>query len=205
MNSSHSSTGTQTKAQVGLTNTERYQQVDNTLLVMLPAITRFEASKANRLICRHFGKRFLGPVTMLVDVEPYARVRVCWLSAKPTHGADHCKGWGRLIHDLSHYIFRRRHPRFRPHECGHATLEREIAAYVVSKGWLEGTLKPEVAAKQTTEERRLASLERLDERLKRWDVKQRRASNIIKRLTRQRASLMRRTSRRSTVRCEVQN
>jgi hypothetical protein len=205
MNCSQSSTGTGTKAPVGATNSERYQHVGNTLPAMLPAITRVEASKANRLICRHFGKRSLGPVTMLFDVEPYARVRVCWLSAKLSHGADHRKGWGRLIHDLSHYIFRRRHPHFRPHECGHATLEREIAAYVVSKGWLEGTLKPEVPAKQTTEERRRASLERLEERLKRWDVKQRRANSAIKRLTRQRASLMRRISRRSKIRCEVQN
>jgi hypothetical protein len=174
-------------------NTERYQSIDDTLPAMLPAITREEATRANRLLCKHFGKKCLGPVTMLNDVSA-ARTRACWLSPAPTRGSNHFKGWGRLIHDVSHRIFRRRHPSFRPHDGGHVTLEREIARYVVARGWLEGKLKPRIAhvKKLTADERRALLLQRTRASLDRWQMKCRRAENAIKKLKRKEAALVRR-------------
>ena len=174
-------------------NTERYQSIDDTLPDTLPAITREEADRANRLLCKHFGRKSLGPVTMLADVYP-GRTRVCWLSPKPTHGSNHFKGWGRLIHDISHRIFRRRHPHFRPHDGGHATLEREIAQYVVTRGWLEGKLKSRAAPlkKLSADERRALLLQRTQANLARWQAKSRRAENAIKKLKRKAAALVRR-------------
>jgi len=183
------------------TNTERYQIIDDTLPHTLPAITREEATRANQLLCRHFGKKRLGPVTMQNDV-PTGRTRVCWLSPKPTDGSNHFKGWGRLIHDVSHRIFRRRHPSFRPHDGGHSTLEREIAEYVIAHGWLEGALRPRPAPalkKLTSDERRALLLRRTQASLARWQAKSRRAQNAIKKLRRRETALARHLASRALV------
>jgi hypothetical protein len=102
-----------------------------------------------------------------------------WISTKPTTG--HHKGWGRLIHDVSHIVFARRHPSFRPHDGGHAALEREVAEYVVAKGWLEP--KP---AKPEPDQRSIRYA-RVCERLKKWESKAKRAETAIKKLRRAKA------------------
>ena len=123
-------------------NDQRYVPVEQALPAELPAITREEADKACARIFRHFGAKALGGPNMLYDARWRRPTRRCWISPRPTKGHD--KGWGRLIHDASHIIFRRRHPSFRPHDGGHARLEREIAQYVVAQGWLTGSLKTKV-------------------------------------------------------------
>jgi hypothetical protein len=172
------------------TNTGLYQLVDDALPDVLPAITREEAQRANELLCRHFGKVSMGPVTMLKVVAPRF-TRRCWLSSEPTRGTNHRKGWGRLIHDVSHRIFRRRHPHFRPHAGGHATLEREIAQYVIAKGWLEGSLIKR-KLKVSRNEKRTVILKRTEACLARWESKYARAGNAIKKLKRRYAALKRR-------------
>lgn len=175
------------ETQTTATNTDRYQQVDDTLPATLPAITRDEATKAAHLICKKFGKKSLGPVTMTFNVTPYA-TRRCWLSPQPTRGSNHDKGWGRLIHDMSHWIFHKRHPHFRSHDGGHSTLEREIAEYVVAAGWLDGKLKPAVKTKPTID----IKLQRIEANITRWESKHRRAMNALKKLKRKHAALTRR-------------
>lgn len=114
-------------------NDPRYAPVAAALPAVLPPITRAEATRANRKLTRHFGRRALGSPNQLWNVAPI-RTRRCWVSPRPTTG--HLRGWGRLIHDVAHIVFRHRHPSFRPHAGGHAQLEREVAEYVVAKGWL---------------------------------------------------------------------
>lgn len=166
----------------------RYERVRAALPESLPPITRVEAERAARRLFRHFGAVALGGPLMRYPAKFNGRVRRCWISTKPTEG--HLKGWGRLVHDVSHSIFRRRHPNFRPHAGGHATLEAEIAAFVVKQGWLEGTLQPKKSI-VTSDEKRIARLAKIDAAMKRWRTKQKRAANALRKLERRRRATVR--------------
>jgi hypothetical protein len=155
---------------------DRYEPVRAALPEVLPAITRQEAEKAQRRLYRRFGKLEDGR-----KVRPY-QVRRCWISPRPIYGND--KGWGRLIHDVSHHIFERVYPSRRPHDPLHAHYEAEIARYVATAGWLDGTLKPRPKAKPTLIQKRLAELVKVEAALKRWTTKANRAATAIKKLRR---------------------
>ena len=169
----------------------RYKQVSDTLPATLPPLTREEAERAAKRIFRHFGsaKDRGGAQADLGPIRFRGYVRRCWVSSKPTK--EHDKGWGRLVHDVSHDIFRRRHPGFRPHAGGHAQLEREIAEFVVAQGWLDGRLKT-IDKKPSREERHRCKLARVEEALLRWDRKLRRAQNALRKLRAREAALRRR-------------
>lgn len=91
-------------------------------------------------------------------------------------------GWQALVHDLSHYINDRTRPQHRGHGIWHASLEREMVAYVISSGWLDGKLR----SKAKTPSARPSSLARIEVRIKNWESKQRRAENALAKLYRQR-------------------
>jgi hypothetical protein len=174
-------------------NDERYDPIGQVLPPMTPPITRAEAQRAVIKLYKHFGKaelrsaNFGGPIQYKRTVA-----RRCWASTKPAPGSDPNKGWPRLIHDVSHMIFRRRHPRFRPHDGGHATLEREIAQYVVAQGWLDSKpLRPKAAAKLSKGEARALRLARIEAAIQRWQAKQRRAENALRKLKRQQRAALR--------------
>jgi hypothetical protein len=175
-------------------NDPRYVPVENALPPVLPPCSRVEAAKATRRIVRHFGGTQHGGPDMLQPVR-WQRVRVCWLSSVETKGTNHHKGWGRLIHDLSHIIFDRRHPTFRSHHGTHALLEREIAEWVVAQGFLTGKLRPQDKSKRKAPNQ---ELEMLAGRLKKWQSKFTRAQNAIKKLHRRRKVLERRLATRTT-------
>jgi hypothetical protein len=167
-------------------NDQRYVPVEQALPAELPAITREEADRAIKKIMAHFGSKALGGPSMMYDARWSRPARRCWLSTKPTTG--HYKGWGRLIHDASHIIFRKRHPSFRPHDGGHARLEREIAQFVATRCWLDGSLKAKAAPKPTAVDK----LARIEARLSLWDSKRRRAETAIRKIKRQKYALTRR-------------
>ena len=79
-------------------------------------------------------------------------------------------GWRRLVHDLSHYIHRKRFPTAPGHDPAHAGLEKRLAAQVESSRWLDGrfkaTPKPKRLAPPLTE-RRAAKAQRALERAER--------------------------------------
>ena len=119
-------------------NDPRYADVNDGFIY--PAITREQAAAALKAIIGRFGRledasavrtRRMGTtpgssniVRFWTDGKGYRRV---WISRKPCAGVD--KGWGRLIHDAAHMVFRYRHPSWRPHAPGHEKLEYEIAQY----------------------------------------------------------------------------
>lgn len=89
-------------------------------------------------LVRRFGRKSLASANVEHDMHVPAYVlrgRRCWGGPG---------GWPRMIHDVSHAVFRYRHPGFRPHAGGHETLEREIMLHVLSQGW---ALKPTPRAK----------------------------------------------------------
>jgi hypothetical protein len=112
--------------------------------------------------------------------------RTCWASTKPTQGHD--KGWGRLIHDLSHIIHEYRHPKERPHGPLHSGIEREVQQYVEAHGWLAP--QPE-SVKPTLTERRADRLASIEQRIARWERKHKRATRALAKLTRQRRAIER--------------
>jgi hypothetical protein len=97
--------------------------------------------------------------------------RKCWAATKPTTG--HFKGWGRLIHDVSHMVHRYRHPKARPHAHGHEAIELAVMRYVEAHGWLIEEPKT-----RDNSHKMLA----LQERILRWESKERRAKNALKKL-----------------------
>lgn len=166
----------------------RYVPVAQAWPATLPPLTRAEAERAARRLFRKFGGVALGSPSMMFAAR-FRRVRTCWLSSKETSG--HFKGWGRLAHDVSHDIFRARHPSFRPHDGGHATLEREIAEFIVAQGWLSGALRPAEPTKPGLEEKRAKRLAQTDAAIERWTRKQRRAENALRKLKRRQRALLR--------------
>ena len=156
--------------------TDRYEPVRATLPDTMPAITRVEAQKAANRIWRKFV-----PKAQQLNVE--RRVRRCWISRSSTRG--HWKGWGRLVHDLSHQVFRRiyRGSR-RPHDPLHAKYEADIAAYVVEMGWLDGRLKQKVRVKARPAPS--DKLVRTEAAIRRWESKAKRAAAALSKLRRQR-------------------
>lgn len=176
----------------------RYDPIGSVLPPVTPPLTRVEAHKAAAKIYTRFGKAELRPVPKVdgVTLPPITyrrtRARVCWASTIPRPGNDPNKGWPRLIHDVSHSIFRRRHPSFRPHDGGHATLEREIAEYVVAQGWMiDHALMPKGKPKPLKADAHAAKLARIEAAIVRWTAKQRRAENALRKLKRQHRAAVR--------------
>lgn len=95
---------------------------------------------------------------------------------------DECGGgWHEIVHSVSHMaswrLYRENHgPR-------HAWIERELIAYAVSSGFLDGRLRrepkpaPEINRTQLRRNKLLA-------RIKRWEAKRNRAENAIRKLAR---------------------
>lgn len=177
-------------------NDERYDPISSVLPASTPPITRAEAQRAAIKIYKHFGKAELRSANFDQPIVYKGTARRCWASTKPAPGKDPNKGWPRLIHDISHRIFRRRHPGFRPHAGGHATLEREIAEYVVAQGWLcDGSpLRPKAKPKLCRAHLQAARLARIEAAMLRWDAKLRRAQNALRKLKRQRGAAERRAA-----------
>lgn len=93
-------------------------------------------------------------------------------------------GWHRLVHDISHAAHQRINRRGKPHEGDQARLESKLIRYVVEHGWLEGKLKSKAKpkAKPTLYEKHQLRLERIDELIKGWETKQRRAETALRKL-----------------------
>jgi hypothetical protein len=79
-----------------------------------------------------------------------------------------------MIHDASHYVFERRHPSARPHDGGHAALEREMVEYVARKGWAVPKA-PKLKARPSYAER----LTHTRALMARWETKAKRADTAI--------------------------
>ncbi len=164
-------------------NDPRYAPVEGALPTTLPPLTMANALPAYLRIVRRFGATKDIPVGVLEAragrpiTSNRKRARRVWASTKPTTG--HYRGWGRLIHDASHYIFERRHPNARPHDGGHATLEREIAQWVVERGLIG------IYSRPPEPKRRPSYAERIDHNralMAKWERKAKRAATALRKL-----------------------
>jgi hypothetical protein len=163
---------------------ERYQSVNGAWPDAVPALTAAEAtSAAKRLYRLGMGRAFRGK-TRLTSGRRYNYVRRGVLFVNPK--GHHFGGWRDLVHDLSHYCHRRKHPGHKPHDGRgtHAFIERTMIEHVVNSGWLDGRLKrPDKPTKQT--DVRALRQRRVLERLAAWEAKRKRAERALAKLRRQ--------------------
>lgn len=180
----------------------------------LPIPTADEAIKGARKLYRFAtGRTWTGPVRVtsgrrstwirngVFVVNPNGRD----YAGKDDEGkARYLTGWETIVHCLSHYAHNGK-----PHCKAQALLESRMIREVIKRGFLTGALRgdkrievagemsavfhdsalhEQVAAEQKAQARRvdaLRNLECLNERIKRWESKQRRAENALAKLRKQ--------------------
>jgi hypothetical protein len=151
----------------------------------LPELTAQEAVSAARRLYRFIMKRpFRGEVVATTGN------RFTWtyrgqLRVNPKRTRALHPGWHDMVHLLSHLCHRKLHPGHKPHDKRgtHAWIERQMIEHVVNSGWLEGKLKRpektkvEIDLQDKRQRQVLAGIAR-------WEAKQRRVKNALKKLYR---------------------
>ena len=137
-----------------------------------------EAVRAARRLYRFaFKKKWHGRIK-LTSGRRYSYIRWGTMYVNPDwngHG-----GWHELVHMLSHSFCSHMYPSAKGHGPQHAWLEKEMTAYVVKSGWLDGKLRPKTKQpkpdlKQTRYQSTLASI-------KAWTTKKKRAETALRKL-----------------------
>lgn len=164
-----------------------YNAVPAALPATLPAIDREAARRIATMIYRRFrsDRRY-----RFTDWE----VRRVWLSKTPTLASNHSKGLGRLVHDLSHRIFRATYPNRRPHDPLHAKYETDVAAYVAGLAIVRTLANPPPPKPKkpapTLEQKHAAELLKVEAAIKRWTTKAKRAETALRKLKRKQRRLL---------------
>jgi hypothetical protein len=161
-----------------------YASVNRDWPATIPPITRIEAERAAKRIVKRFG----APPRL-------ARVRRCWISLDPARSSDLSRGWRRLVHDLSHLLYRANFPGARPHGGFHAGWERDVRDYVLARGWLDGTLKLTPAVKKKGKPSPADKLAAAEAKLIAWERREKRAATKVKKYKRMVARLGRTVAR----------
>lgn len=157
-----------------------YQRVNDTWPSQVPALTFYEAERAARRLYRWaMGDAFKGKVVETTG-NRYTWMRYGELRVNAE------QGWKRMIHDLSHLFWRRaNNNEFRPHDKGHAKLELRMIGEVIKRGWLSGGLLEPDRSPITEDDRLQRKLSTIALKIERWEAKERRAVNALKKLRRQ--------------------
>lgn len=175
-----------------MNNDPRYAPVAAALPAILPPISRINALIVYKRLVTAFGRITDIPVGVLERrngrpiTSGRTRARFGWASSKPTTGS--ARGWGRIIHDASHYVFEQRHPSARPHDGGHAVLEREMAAYIGARPhWLVAYGPPPAKRRPSYAERIQHTRYLMDK----WERKGKRVQTAVRKLARRLRALER--------------
>lgn len=140
----------------------------------VPKLTEAEAERAARRLYRFVFKKPCPYPTIITSGRNHSYIRSGKLRVNPQNG------WKEFIHGLSHSFYGRLHPSAKPHSGQHGSLERHMVQYAIESGWIDGKLKPKtttkvVDPKQAIYKQTIASIGR-------WEAKQRRAENALKKL-----------------------
>jgi hypothetical protein len=156
----------------------RYVRVNAEWPTELPALTAQEAISAAKRLFRFGMKKAWKRSIKLTSGNRYTWIRSGVLYVNPD------RGWHALVHDMSHLVHYRLHPNLSGHDWRHAHLERAMVSLVVSKGWLEGTLRREPKPQPRLQDIRYA---RIVTRIKTWETKRKRAETALKKLRKRQA------------------
>ena len=172
-----------------------YGQVNRMWPDELPILEKVEAERAYKRLIAKFGtkkvwseyysgqwitKKMKVRQTRIRGTKTWkTRVRKCWLSLNgDTNSLS--KGWRRLVHDVSHYVYDFRFPNSRDHNIAQAKIEQEMAQFVIDSGWLEGKLKPIIKQPLTKDEKKSKKLLNYEKLLKKWESKMSLANTKVK-------------------------
>ena len=172
-----------------------YGQVNRMWPDELPILEKVEAQRAYKRLITKFGtkkvwceylnewetKKKSVRLTRKRGTKTWkVKVRKCWLSLNgDTNSLS--KGWRRLVHDVSHYVYEFRFPKnSEDHNIAQAKIEHEMAQYVIAQGWLEGKLKPKIKTPLTKDEKKSKKLLNYERLLKKWMSKMSLANTKIK-------------------------
>ena len=161
----------------------------------LPILEKDEAERAYKRLIAKFGKKKVWSeysnkwITKKKIVRQTrkrgtktwkTRVRKCWLSLNgDTNSLS--KGWRRLVHDVSHYVYYFRFPNnSQDHNIAQAKIEQEMAQFVIDSGWLDGKLKSKPKPKPTKDEKQTAKTKNLIKLIRSWERKETTAKTYIK-------------------------
>ncbi len=140
-----------------------YKQVNGLYPNPIPKLSKCEALKSYKKLIYKFGRKKHSPYSWNMPIG-YVR----WN-----------KGWWKMLHDTSHFIFRYRkgHKNKFDHCHQQALLEKEMVEFAIQQGWFKGSLKPKVLSK---EEKKLKKIENYQKLFKMWEKKQKLASTYLK-------------------------
>ena len=169
-----------------------YGQVNRMWPDELPILEKIEAERAYKRLINKFGSKKIRYYDKWINrkLKVYrirkrgtktwkTEVRKCWLSLNgDTNSLS--KGWRRLVHDVSHYVYDFRFPNSRDHNIAQAKIEQEMAQFVIDSGWLEGKLKPIIKQPLTKDEKKSKKLLNFEKLLKKWESKMNLANTKVK-------------------------
>lgn len=165
---------------------EKYQHVNSQWPEIVPELTGHEALAAAKRLYRFAMKKPYKGKWKLVSGNRYTWVWNHTFCVNPNYtGRGAVNGWHDLVHFVSHYCHRRLWPAHKPHSATHHHLEREMVAYVIKSGWLDGKLKGKAQTKAPVDQKAVR-LARINSRIDKWEAKRKRAHNALKKLERQR-------------------
>lgn len=165
-----------------VTRREWYRRVNDAWPDKVPALTADEAVRAARKLYRFAMRR-----TWTGDVRVTSGRRYTWIR----HGVlvvNPDQGWHQLVHMISHYCHDRLHPDVHGHNAAHARAELRMIKAVVRRGWLDGRLRSEPKPETqppTVADVRAEKRARIEQRIKRWTTKRKRAETALRKLARQ--------------------
>lgn len=155
-------------------------------------MTDGEAARAARKLYRYaMGQTFDGEVEVSSGNRQtkLERDQSTWTKGKMI--VNPSKGWHHFVHSLSHWFYWHANPGEKPHTKDHARFEAKLVKEVLKRGWLDGRLKVEEPPPESTDDKRLARLVRIDLLIQKWDKKACRAEAALAKLHAQRRSTLR--------------
>ena len=150
---------------------------------------------AKRLYRIAMGHAWTGKVK-LTSGNRYTWIRHGVLYVNPNHSRE--SGWKGIVHCISHWAHYRKNPQEKPHSPKQAYIERDLVDYVLSNGWLDGSLKKTKAKPKPKIDIVQVRYQRILKREAAWKAKLSRAKNAWSKLDKQRREYEQRYGSRLT-------
>jgi hypothetical protein len=163
---------------------EKYHHVNSQWPEIIPDLTGDEAIAAAKRLYRFTMKKPFPGKWQIASGNRFTWVRRGVFYVNPNRTGALRPGWHDLVHMLSHLCHRKQFPNAKPHAANHHFIEREMVAYVIAQGWLDGRLRKPAKAKPDI---KAVRAERVAAGIQRWQAKLRRAENALRKLKRQKA------------------
>lgn len=189
-----------------VTRREWYERTNAEWPAAVPALTEDEAVKAVKKLYRFVAKRsWKGDLRVMRTSEWTKNYRAIRFGRDAKTGRQFIRinvklGWRELVHDLSHWMpWHLGMREENSHGAAHARLEARMIREVVRRGWLDGKLRPVARAPRPRPDPREEKRRRTVEAIARWESKERRAANALKKLRRSLAAMDRARAKRDDV------